>query len=129
MILVAGSQIHLPSSPIQLADGAGGTNPSGGIASAGGGAGLLDLEGTLSLGVTSASSFDQLQVNGMLDGPDAVTFSFTNDTIANAFSSTFTFDSFFPDAYFPALKGLDFSATSPTRSFDVTLPIPTARSP
>ena len=95
MIFVAGSQVHLPSSLIQLAYGTGGSNPSGGVAPPGGGIGLLKLEGTLSLGVTSASSFDQLQVLGQLDGPDAIKFSLGSDAIADAFSSTFTFDSFF----------------------------------
>jgi hypothetical protein len=121
MIFVAGSQIQLPSSTIQLGYGPGGTNPLAAVAPSGVGPGLLKLEGTLALSVASSSSFDQLSVNGQLDGPQAVTFLLANDSIAGSFSTTFTFDSFFPGANFGAFQGLDYSATSPTQSYDVTL--------
>ena len=121
MIFVAGSQIHLPSSIIDLGYGFGGVNPSGGVAPPGGGLGLLKLEGTLALDVASASTFDQLQVNGLLAVPGGVAFSLGSDAIANAFSSTFNLDSFFPGASVAQFAGVDFSATSPTRDFDVTL--------
>jgi hypothetical protein len=121
MIYISGSQVQLPSSLIELASGTGGTNSSAGVASPGLGLGLLKLEGTLSFGVTSGSSFDQLHINGNLDGPSAVTFTLANDSLAGSFSSTFTSDSFFPDIPFSAISGLDYSATSPSHSYDVTL--------
>jgi hypothetical protein len=121
MIYVSGSQIQLPSSPIQLTFGAGGTNPLGAVAPPGGGYGLLKLDGTLSLSVTSAVSYDKLQVIGQLDGPGAVAFSFANNSVASTFSSTFTSDSFFPDIPFGEYSGLGFSATSPSQNYGVTL--------
>jgi hypothetical protein len=119
------SSIHAPSSPVNLGGGTPGTMPAGGMG-ASGASGLFRFEGMLNLDVDSTSVFELVDVDGRIDPSGAVEFQFATEEIADLFASSFTLDSFFVEEGSPVsdvtpFTLLTFSATSPARTFDVTL--------
>jgi hypothetical protein len=124
-IYIFGGSIQAPPSPVNLAGGALATTSTGGISQPGG-TGLFRFDGALALDVASTSVFDQINVAGRIDPAGSVHFAFANETVADAFAATFTLDSFFvqsggavPDV--TPFTALTYSASSPLRSFQVTL--------
>jgi hypothetical protein len=124
-IFLSAGTLNAPTDPILLAGGAHATSPSGGV-SGPGGAGLFRFEGTLAFDVTSGSIYDQLFVIGSIDPAGDIHFNFSNESIADAFASTFTLDDFFttdsgPVGSVAPYLGLNYSGSSPTRQFEIAL--------
>lgn len=124
-MLVSGGHFNVPDVTIDLSGGNGGTNPGGSVGGSGT-SGLFRFEGTLEFDVASFYARDVLSVLGTIDPAGSVHFVLNNETIADNFDGIFTLDDFFLEngGAVPSVTpflGIDFSASTDTRTFDVIL--------
>src|SRR5262245_32225217 len=122
LVYLHGQTVYAPSADVR-----GGLRPVVGDL---GGSGLFRLEGTTSLHVngTTAGQYDRVDVQGQLQLVGGAKFLFPNEQLATTFQSAppLNFDSFFSLNSLPVpdltpYQSLSYSATSPGRTFSVTL--------